>query len=115
MTFHFGRIDMRKVLSVKSLVAMIMLGFCFETSSFAACHSTYNLSVTSPSTEKQISIRFIILDNKSGNPLQSAVASASQYGIYTVSDKDGKATLKNIPKGKCRISIELLGYVKETV
>ena len=30
MTFHFGRIDMRKVLSVKSLVAMIMLGFCFD-------------------------------------------------------------------------------------
>jgi len=106
---------MWKVLSVKGLVIMIMLGFCYETSSFATNHSTYKLSVSSFSTEKQISIRFIILDNKSGNPLQSAVAVASQYGIYTISDKDGKATLKNIPKGKCRISVELLGYVKKTV
>ena len=113
--FHSGRIEMGKILSVKGLVVMTMLGFCFETSSFAACHSTYRLSAATSSTEKQISIRFIILDNKSGAPLQSAVAVASQYGIYAVSDKNGNAILKNIPKGKCSISIELLGYVKETV
>ncbi len=60
-------------------------------------------------------IKFRVVDADTDEPLVSAVISAKQLGIYAVTDADGEAVLKNLPHGKCTVSVELLGYVKQVL
>lgn len=58
-------------------------------------------------------VKFIVVDAASGEALQSVVCVAKEYGVYSLTDASGEALLKNIPDGKCTVSLELLGYVNK--
>lgn len=99
---------------ILSLAALLIL--CLETSVMAAGNPYCRSSRSEATPEKSTSsVKFKIIDNETGKPLQSVVIIAKEYGIHAVSDESGNAVLRNIPAGKCKVSVESLGYVKETV
>lgn len=61
------------------------------------------------------SLRLRILDSSDSQALQGAVVIVHPYELWSQSDKSGKVTINNVPRGRCTLEISLLGYVTKTL
>jgi hypothetical protein len=51
-----------------------------------------------------------VLSQTDGQPVAGASALLTDYGIYDISDADGRLTLAKVPVGKATLQIQMLGY-----
>ncbi|MGM9742432.1 MAG: TonB-dependent receptor domain-containing protein [Candidatus Cryptobacteroides sp.] len=59
-------------------------------------------------------VKGVVLDKKSGKPIEYATVVLSSTEQWAVADAQGKFVIKNVPSGKNTISVSCLGYVTDT-
>ncbi len=57
-----------------------------------------------------LTLRLIIVDETTKEPVTGASALIRQYGAYGVADLEGVASIKNLPTGVVTLEIQMLGY-----
>ena len=59
-------------------------------------------------------VKGVVLDKKSGKPVEYATVVLSSTEQWALADAQGKFVIKNVPSGKNTISVSCLGYVTDT-
>ena len=59
---------------------------------------------------KPLSIGITVLSTSDGLPVTGASCLLTDYGIFAITDVDGKATLEKVPAGKASLSVQMLGF-----
>ena len=59
---------------------------------------------------KNLNLKITVLSNTDGQPVVGASCLLTDYGIFSITDPDGKADLNKVPKGKASLSVQMLGY-----
>ncbi|MBO4634429.1 MAG: TonB-dependent receptor [Bacteroidales bacterium] len=59
---------------------------------------------------KSVSLKITVLSNTDGQPVTGASCLLTDYGIFAITDVDGKADLAKVPVGKASMHIQMLGY-----
>ncbi|MDP3437659.1 MAG: TonB-dependent receptor, partial [Bacteroidales bacterium] len=57
-----------------------------------------------------LTLRLIIVDETTKEPVTGASALIREYGAYGVADLEGVASIKNLPSGVVTLEIQMLGY-----
>ena len=59
---------------------------------------------------KSVNLNVTVLSDTDGQPVTGASCHLVDYGIYDITDIDGKARLLKVPVGKAVLRVEMLGY-----
>lgn len=59
---------------------------------------------------KPLKIAVTVLSATDGQPVVGASCLITDYGIFAITDAEGKATLVKVPAGKASLSVQMLGY-----
>ena len=60
--------------------------------------------------KKAVNITLTVLSDTDGEPVTGASCLLKDYGIYDLSDMEGKARLTKVPVGKATLSIQMMGF-----
>ena len=80
------------------LVLAVLLSFLTGQAAFAQ------------SKGKDVTLKITVLSDTDGQPVAGASALLTDYGIYDISDADGRLTLAKVPVGKATLQIQMLGF-----
>ena len=67
-------------------------------------------AASAQSRGKSVTLKVTVLSQTDGQPVAGASALLTDYGIYDISDADGRLTLAKVPAGKATLQIQMLGY-----
>lgn len=67
-------------------------------------------AASAQSRGKSVTLKVTVLSQTDGQPVAGASALLTDYGIYDISDADGRLTLAKVPVGKATLQIQMLGY-----
>lgn len=67
-------------------------------------------AASAQSRGKSVTLKVTVLSQTDGQPVAGASALLTDYGIYDISDADGRLTLAKVPAGKATLLIQMLGY-----
>lgn len=67
-------------------------------------------AATAQSKGKDVTLKITVLSDTDGQPVAGASALLTDYGIYDISDADGRLTLAKVPTGKATLQIQMLGF-----
>lgn len=67
-------------------------------------------AASAQSRGKSVTLKVTVLSQTDGQPVVGASALLTDYGIYDISDADGRLTLAKVPAGKATLQIQMLGY-----
>lgn len=67
-------------------------------------------AATAQSKGKDVTLKITVLSDTDGQPVAGASALLTDYGIYDISDADGRLTLAKVPVGKATLQIQMLGF-----
>ena len=67
-------------------------------------------AASAQSRGKSVTLKVTVLSQTDGQPVVGASALLTDYGIYDISDADGRLTLAKVPVGKATLQIQMLGY-----
>ena len=59
---------------------------------------------------KSLTIKVSTVSGTDGQPVAGAFCMLPDYGIFAVSDADGRAVLEKVPAGKASLSVQMLGF-----
>ena len=58
---------------------------------------------------KNLNLKITVLSNTDGQPVVGASCLLTDYGIFSITDPDGKADLNKVPRGTASLSVQMLG------
>ena len=59
---------------------------------------------------KAVTLKLTVLSDTDGQPVAGASCLLLDYGIYDISDADGRLTLEKVPVGKATMQVQMLGF-----
>ena len=59
---------------------------------------------------KAVTLKLTVLSDTDGQPVAGASCLLLDYGIYDISDADGRLTLEKVPVGKAKMQVQMLGF-----
>ncbi|MBP5397347.1 MAG: TonB-dependent receptor [Bacteroidales bacterium] len=59
---------------------------------------------------RQVNLKLTVYSENDGQTVVGASCMVPDYGIFTLTDADGKARLEKVPVGKATLSVTMLGY-----
>ena len=68
-----------------------------------------NTALAQPRT-KPLTLQLTVLSDTDKQPVAGAACLLTDYGIFAITDADGRARLEKVPSGDATLSIQMLGF-----
>ena len=72
--------------------------------------SMAGLQASAQSKSKAVTLKLKVLSDTDGQPVIGASCLLTDYGIYGISDEEGRVRLEKVPVGKATLLVQILGY-----
>jgi len=70
----------------------------------------FGSTASAQSRAKSLTLQLTVLSDTDGQPVTGAACLLPDYGIFAITDAEGKARLEKVPAGDATLSIQMLGY-----